>query len=51
MRCSTRTAPLQYSYNFLGIGDERHFIAELPSTARHIFGIGFDRQGGVDEVD
>ena len=41
---------LHHSYNFLGVGDEQTFTAELPPAGRHIFGINFDRKG-VDEVD
>ena len=43
-----RDGKLHYVYNFLGIGDEQAFTADLPAPGKHIFGVDFDRQR-VDE--
>jgi hypothetical protein len=36
---------LHYVYNFLGIGDEQTFSADLPPPGKHVFGVEFAREG------
>jgi len=40
---------LYYVYNFLGIGEEQTWVADLPAPGKHIFGIDFSREGVDDE--
>ena len=40
---------LHYVYNFLGVGEERTWTADVPAPGRHIFGIDFAREGVDDE--
>ena len=39
---------LHYVYNFLGVGEEQTWTADLPGPGRHTFGIDFTRES-VDE--
>jgi arylsulfatase len=39
---------LHYVYNFLGLGDEQTWTADLPGSGRHVFGVEFTRES-VDE--
>jgi hypothetical protein len=41
---------LHYVYNFLGVGDEQSWVADLPGPGKHIFGVEFTKKG-VDEND
>jgi arylsulfatase len=40
---------LHYVYNFLGVGEEQTWTADLPVPGRHVLGVDFAREGVDDD--
>jgi arylsulfatase A-like enzyme len=40
---------LHYVYNFLGVGEEQTWSADLPGPGRHVFGVDFAREGADED--